>query len=79
MVIKVDGHVVARLRQGQCTIISVEQGRHEIQARIDWLRSLPVILHSENGTEAIIEFRAPSSPSSMFVKPKEAIKGIRIR
>lgn len=72
----VDGRPVARLRRGESTYVEVPVGTHEVQVRMDWLRSAPMQMHLSDGAAVSLTGSVTEHSSTftgMFLRPRTAL------
>lgn len=74
--VRVDDHDVAKLRPGQQVQVPVSEGRHTVTARLDWVRSRPLIVTVTEQEEVLIEVRTPLWSGLLYsiIKPSRAIR-----
>ncbi|KWV30272.1 hypothetical protein AWV63_23935 [Micromonospora rifamycinica] len=75
--IEFDGVVVARLKQGESTMLQVSPGPHAFRARLDWLTSAPLELHVEEEAQVTLAVAAGEEVQTFhatFIQPETALE-----
>lgn len=77
-IVKLDGDVVARLSRGESERVTVSPGRHNLQARMELVRSAPIELEVVGGETAVVEFDARWDVWwRVWLTPKKALTAVR--
>ena len=79
IVVQLDGEDWCGLRPGERQTAVVVEGRHFLQARMDWTTSKPVIVDVGPGDVIELETSLPwRAAVDMFIRPKSALVLSRI-
>ena len=74
LLVQVDGHEVAGLRQGQFVRIPLARGTHSVVGRLDWTRSPALDVDVAADEEVRIEVALPFSAMwNMLLRPRTAL------
>jgi hypothetical protein len=70
-----DGNLVAELRMGESAQVQVGDGRHVLQAKMDWVSSPPLVLECAPGEVRRVKVALPGSALwRSFTSPGSALR-----
>jgi len=76
LTVEVDGEVTARLKQGEVAEVTRPAGRHEVQARMDWLSSALTMVEVRRDSTVRVAVSLgdrAATADGMLLRPEEAI------
>ncbi len=74
LIVEIDGHRVALLKQGESVDLTVPPGAHSVVGRMDWISSPTLDVHVDEGEQARVEVALPISALwNMVRRPRSAL------